>query len=137
MIARSKPLSRLEMMIETFTDWIKHRREMREFRLLDRTEFDRIASDLRVSPDDLEELVRQGPHSADELPKMFKALGIDEAALATAQPLMLQDMQRVCALCGQKRRCDRDLVAGTAAEHYQDYCPNVPTIAQVLTKTPD
>jgi hypothetical protein len=137
MIAPSKPLSRLEILIETFTDWIKHRREMREFRLLDRTEFDRIASDLRISPDDLEELVRQGLHSADELPKMFKALGIDEAALATAQPLMLQDMQRVCALCGQKRRCDRDLVAGMAAEHYQDYCPNVPTIAQALTKTPD
>ena len=49
MIAPSKPLSRLEILIETFTDWIKHRREMREFRLLDRTEFDRIASDLRIS----------------------------------------------------------------------------------------
>jgi hypothetical protein len=109
---------------------------MSEFRQLDRTEFDRIASDLRVSPDDLEELVRKGPHSADELPKMLKALGIEKAALANAQPLMLQDIQRVCSLCGQKRRCDRDLFAGTAAEHYQDYCPNVPTIAQLVTKTP-
>jgi transcriptional regulator with XRE-family HTH domain len=136
MIAHRKPLSRFEMAVETFTDWIKHRRELRDLRQLDRIDFDRIASDLTVSPEALEELVRQGPHSADELPKMLKALGVEEAALANAQPLMLRDMERVCAICGQKRQCDRDLVAGTAAEHYQDYCPNAPTIAQLRKPAP-
>src|SRR5262249_27804134 len=122
---------RLELLISTFADWLKHRREMREMRQLDRDEFDRIASDLRVSSVDLEDLVRQGPHAAAELPKLLKALGIDEADLASAQPLLLRDMERVCALCGQKRQCDRDIIAGTSAEHYTDYCPNAPTIEQL------
>ena len=44
------------------------------------------------------------------------------------EPLVLRDMERVCAMCNHKRECDRDLDAGTAAEHYEDYCLNAPTI---------
>ena len=55
-------------------------------------------------------------------------LGIDEEALARTQPLVLRDMERVCALCTHKGQCDRDLAAGTAAEHYEEYCLNAPTI---------
>jgi hypothetical protein len=131
MTANAKPYPRLELVISTFADWLKHRREMREMRELDRDEFDRIASDLRVSSVDLEELVRQGPHAVDELPRLLEALGINEAALANAQPMLLRDMERVCALCGHKRQCDHDLIAGTSAEHFADYCPNAPTIAQL------
>jgi hypothetical protein len=40
-------------------------------------------------------------------------------------------MERVCALCGHKRQCDRDLASGASAEHYQEYCLNAPTIAQL------
>ena len=136
MTAQAKPFPRLELVLSTFADWIKHRREMREVRQLDRADFDRIATDLRVSPADLDELVRQGPHSADELPKMLKALGISEADLAKTQPTLLRDMERVCALCGHKRRCDRDLIAGTAAEHFTGYCPNAPTIEQLDQTAP-
>jgi hypothetical protein len=121
-------------LIGSFIDWINHRRELNEMRQLDRSEFDRIASDLRISPDDLDELVRQGPHAADELPQLLKALGVDEGDLASAEPLLLRDMERVCALCQQKRQCDHDLAAGTSAEHYKDYCGNAPTIEQ-FTKT--
>ena len=97
-------------------------------RQLNTAEFDRIASELRVSPSDLSELVRQGPHAADELPQMLKALGIDEEALSRTQPLVLRDMERVCALCHQKGECVREFAAGTVAEHYEEYCPNAPTI---------
>jgi hypothetical protein len=128
MTAESKPYPRVEFLINSFADWLKHRRELHEMRQMDRSEFDRIAGDLRVTPDDLEELVRQGPHAADELPKMLKALGINEASLARAQPLVLRDMERVCAMCNHKRECDRDLSAGTAAQHYEAYCGNAPTL---------
>ena len=100
-------------------------------RQLNTAEFDRIANDLRVSPADLNELVRHGPHAADELPKLLKALGIDETDLARVEPLVLHDMERVCALCQHKRECDRDLAAGTSAEHYKGYCLNAPTIEQL------
>ena len=128
MTTQSKPNPVFETLIKTFSDWLRHRRELNELRQLDRSEFDRIASELRVSPDDLNELVHLGAHAADELPNMLKALGIDREALARSEPLVLRDMERVCALCHQKRECDRELAAGTATEHYQGYCPNAPTI---------
>lgn len=128
MSTENKPYPIVQDLIDSFAGWLKHRRELNEMRQLDRTDFDRIASDLRVSPDDLEELVRLGEHSSDEMPKMLEQLGIDEERLGKAHPLLLRDMERVCALCRHKSECDRDLVAGTAAEHYQGYCPNAPTI---------
>lgn len=132
MTAQSKPYPVFETLLNTFKDWLKHRRELNELRQLDTVEFGRIASELRISPDDLNELVHLGPHAADELPNMLKALGIDREALARAEPLALRDMERVCALCHDKGQCDRDLAAGTAAEHYRGYCPNASAIGDVL-----
>ena len=131
MTAYSKPFPHVELLLSTFTDWLKHRRELNEMRQLDRVDFDRIASDLRVSPGDLDELVRQGPHAADEMPRMLEALGIDIDDIASAQPLLLRDMERVCALCQDKRQCVHDLAAGTACEHYREYCLNRVTIDQL------
>jgi len=131
MTAHSSPYPRLETLLSTFSEWLKHRRELNEMRQMDRADFDRIASDLRVSPHDLEELIQHGPHAADELPKLLKALGIDESDLASTHPLVLRDMERVCALCRHKLQCDRDLAAGTSAEHYADYCLNAPTIERL------
>jgi len=128
MTAQSKPYPAVQLLISTFADWLKHRRELNELRQMDRADFDRIAEDLRVSPGDLDELVRRGPHAADELPVMLRALGIDAQKLARTEPMLLRDMERVCAMCNQKPQCDRDLIAGTAAEHYEGYCLNAPTI---------
>jgi len=118
----------VDYLIDTFGNWLKHRRELSEIRQMDRTDFDRIAGDLRISTGDLDRLVHQGPHAADELPQLLKALGIDKERLAQTEPMLLRDMERVCSLCDQKRQCDRDLAAGTSAEHFEEYCLNAPTI---------
>ena len=123
-----KPFSLLQSLVGTFTDWLNHRRDLREIRQIDTTEFGRIASDLRVSAGDLDTLVRQGPHAADELPKLLDMLGIDHEQLSRTEPLVLRDMERVCAMCASKHPCDRDLAAGTSAAHYEKYCLNAPTI---------
>ena len=128
MSTQDHPYPRVEFLIDTFADWLKHRRELSEIRQMDRSDFERIASDLRVSPGELDTLVDRGPHAADELPKLLKALGIDQADLARTEPMVLRDMERVCALCHHKRECDRDLAAGTSAGHYEGYCLNAPTI---------
>ena len=128
MTSQQHPFPRVEALINTFSDWLRHRQDLSEVRRMDTTEFDRIASDLRVSPGELDTLVRRGPHAADELPKLLKALGINEADLARTEPLVLRDMERVCAMCASKKQCDRDLAAGTSAEHYEGYCLNAPTI---------
>ncbi|OAF00816.1 hypothetical protein AYJ54_30200 [Bradyrhizobium centrolobii] len=128
MSTASRPYPIVQDLIESFANWLKHRRELNEMRQLDRADFDRIASDLRIAPDDLEELVRHGRHAADELPKMLDQLGISAEQLGRTQPLLLRDMERVCALCGHKSQCDRDLADGTAAENYQGYCGNASTL---------
>jgi Family of unknown function (DUF6455) len=132
---QTKPYPVVTKLVDLFGDWLKHRQEIRELRGLDSGEFASIAHELRVAPADLEMLVRRGPHAGDELPKLLKALGIDEKALSRTEPLVLRDMARVCALCRQKPRCDRDLDAGTSPEHYADYCLNASTIEALEQKT--
>ena len=128
MTVQETPRPVISRVVDIFGEWLKHRRELREMREIDAANFGRIAGDLRMSSADLEALVRQGPHAADELPKMLAALGIDQDNLARTEPFVLRDMERVCALCSHKRQCDRDLAAGTAAAHYEEFCANAPTI---------
>lgn len=118
----------VENAINLFGDWLEHRREIRELRGINSGDLARIAQDLCVTPADLDALVRQGPHASDELPRLLKSLGIDEAALSRTQPLLQRDMMRVCSACQQKTRCDHDLDAGTSAQHYEEYCLNAPSI---------
>jgi hypothetical protein len=128
MTVQEKPYPVVSLVVDAFGDWLKHRREMREMSEMDAANFSQIAGELRMSTTDLEALVRQGPHAADELPKMLTALGIDQEALARTEPHVLRDMERVCSMCNHKRQCDRDLATGTAAKHYETYCGNADTI---------
>ena len=128
MTVQEKPYPVVSLVVDIFGEWLKHRRELKEMREMDAASFDRIAGELRMSSTDLEALVRRGPHAADELPKMLAALGVDQDSLARSEPLVLRDMERVCTLCRHKRQCDRELAAGTAAEHYETYCLNASTI---------
>ena len=119
----------VESVIDLFARWLEHRREIAELCTCDAISREKIAIDLGVSPGELDQLVRLGPHAADELPKMMAALGLDAKAIARAQPLVMRDLERVCALCARKDRCDLDLAAGTAAPHYKEYCVNAETLA--------
>jgi len=128
----SKPLA--SRLIESFGEWLEHRRKISEMQGFDPGEFDRIAHELGVTSRDLGTLVRKGPHAADELPRMLAALGIDAEKISRAQPMVYHDMERVCARCVSKGRCDRDLDADTAALHYEEYCANAPTIDALIEK---
>ena len=134
MTVENQAPSVVERLTNTFSDWLKHRRELSEMHQLTVTDFCRIANDLRLSPAVLDELVRHGPHTVDELPRLLAALGISGQDLLRIEPLVVQDMERVCALCGHKRQCDRDLAEGTSAEHYREYCLNAPTIEELGVK---
>ncbi len=121
----------VESVIDLFARWLEHRCEIAELCTCDAITRENIATDLGVSPGELDQLVRRGPHAADELPKMMAAVGLDAQAIARAQPLVMRDLERVCALCEQKTQCGRDLTAGTAAQHYKEYCANAATLASL------
>jgi hypothetical protein len=131
MTSQDNPYPVVTRVIEVFGDWLRHRRDLHEMQELgqsDAGEFARIADELGVSAAELDTFVRRGAHAADEMPQLLLALGIDEAALARAEPRMVTDLQRICALCGHKRRCHRELAAGTAADHYPEFCDNAAMI---------
>ena len=121
--------------VDMLGKWLKHRQEIREIRNFSSAEFASIARELCVTPADLDRLVRKGPDAVRELPKLLKALDIDEMALSRTEPLVLRDMERVCAFCQRKARCGHDLDAGTLAQDYLGYCPNAPTIAALGGKS--
>ena len=131
MASQIKTYPIVENAINLFGDWLKHRQEMRELRDMNSGDFERIARDLCVSPAELDEVVRQGPHASDELPRLLKSLGIDEATLSWTQPVLQRDMMRVCASCRQKARCNHDLDAGILAQSYEEYCPNAQAIEEL------
>jgi hypothetical protein len=134
MATRTKTYPIVENALNVFGDWLKHRQEIREFRDMNSGDFVRIARDLCVSPAELDAVVRQGPHASDELPRLLKSLGIDEASLSRTQPVLQRDMVRVCASCRQKARCNYDLDEGTSAQHYEEYCPNALAIEELDQK---
>ena len=135
MTSQAKTYPIVESAINLFGDWLKHRQEMREMREMDSGDFARIARDLCVSPAELDEVVRRGPHASDELPRLLKVLGIDEATLSRTQPVLQRDMLRVCASCQQKALCNHDLDDGILAQRYEEYCPNAPAIEELGRKS--
>ncbi len=134
MTAQTKSFPLVDAVIDSFTQWIRHRREIAETCNCDVQELDRIARDFGVSADDLNEMVRRGPHAADELPQMIEALGLDPDAIARTHALVMYDMERVCAQCKHKQRCREDLEEGTTLQGYDEYCGNALTLESLRGK---
>jgi uncharacterized protein YjiS (DUF1127 family) len=134
MTTQTKTYPIVQSAINLFGDWLQHQREMRELRDMNSGDFARIARDLSVTPAELDAVVRQGPHASNELPRLLKVLGIDEATLSRTQPVLQRDMGRVCSACQQKALCNHDLDSGTLAQRYDEYCPNAPAIDELGQK---
>ena len=126
----------VEAIIDIIADWVKRYRYAAglrgELARCGPEEVARAASELGLSSDELVRLARKGPHAADQLKKLLLALGVDRKKLASRDPGMMRDLQRVCITCGCKPRCERELAAGTAAQHYRNYCPNAISLAALF-----
>ena len=135
MPVQNQQVSMVAKLTGIFGDWLQYRRSIREIESRDSSAFKRVAEELGITSRDLETMILRGPHAADELPKMLEALGISADAISRVQPLVYHDMERVCALCVDKGRCNRDLASGTSAKHYEDYCCNATTIDALTPKS--
>jgi hypothetical protein len=91
-----------------------------------------IAHELGVHPTELVNLAKKGPHAADLLNKLLRAIGIEPNELAHHDPLVMRDLQRLCSTCGFKRQCEFDLANGESADNFREYCPNTFTIDALL-----
>lgn len=89
----------------------------------------RMAQDLGVGLQDLQQLKASPRCGETLLPAMMSRFGVDQAALGPRAGGAVQDMRRVCAACPSKRRCRRALAANTPAEDCRGFCPNAETLA--------
>jgi len=109
-------------------DRLAAQRESEMFVALGHDQFDRMAHDLGMSADDLQEIAMSGAHASDEAPHMMEALGLDPEAVQHDQRAVYLDVLRNCSHCDAKRRCDHDLTSGQAAAHFEEYCLNAYTL---------
>jgi hypothetical protein len=102
--------------------WNRRRRTMAELDW-------RIAHDLAVSPADLRVLAGKWPD--DLLSRRLEQLDLDAAHV---EPQVLRDLERVCTLCGSKRRCRHDLAGDPSESRWLEYCPNATTLGALVAE---
>lgn len=64
-----------------------------------------------------------------EMPLMMLSLGIEPALLKLDHPALYSSMESVCAGCGSKEDCRKDLAEEAAASQYTRYCGNAATLS--------
>jgi hypothetical protein len=119
---RPSPFARLA---QWWQNWNRRRRNIAELDW-------RIAHDLGISRADLRVLAGKWPD--DSLSRRLDQLDFDAAELAHREPQVLRDLERVCTLCGSKRRCGRDLAGDPSDSRWLEYCPNVTTLNALVAE---
>ena len=118
-----------------FGNWERKRRLLRQdrrrFRDLTDDEVARMARDVGLSSFDLCEMVRLGPDASQSLARRMAALHIDIDKISQTNMGLVRDMQRLCATCGNKSRCDMHLVIDSENLVWRRYCPNERFLAEL------
>jgi hypothetical protein len=126
----------LDAVFHAISNWVNDIRErtnqLRELGQCSPDEISAIARDLKITTADLRAISRKGAGSAENLQKMLAALHIDRKTVDQGSPAVLRDLQRLCVTCGNKQRCEHEFDAGTAAEHFHEFCPNSYTLDALL-----
>jgi len=95
------------------------RRELDALTTADRST---IAADLGITESQLRQLAAQD-NGPPQLHKMMEALKIPLAEMSS-DPRLQRDMETVCSICNQKRKCRRALQNGHATAQFHAFCPN-------------
>jgi hypothetical protein len=97
-------------------------------------EMERIARDVGVSGADLSILAGKWPDAADQLYWRMNEIKLDRMEVTQADPQVMRDLQRVCTVCGSKRRCEYELANNPADPVWQKYCPNATTLSALVAE---
>ena len=84
--------------------------------------------DVGVSGADLSILAGKWPDAADLLYWRMNEIKLDRREITQADPQVMRDLQRVCTVCGSKRRCEHALANNSSDPAWQKYCPNTMTL---------
>ncbi len=87
-----------------------------------------MASDAGMSVAELRALADKDENSAQLLALRMDALRLNTVDIERRQPKVMQDLQRLCSLCGAKHQCEHDLKDNPADPSWRAYCPNADTL---------
>jgi len=108
--------------------WNGRRRTMVDLDRCGPAETECIARDVGVSGADLSILAGKWPDAADLLYWRMNEINLDRKEITHADPQVMRDLQRVCTVCGSKRRCGHELANNPSDPAWQKYCPNATTL---------
>src|SRR5215471_5065186 len=108
--------------------WNGRRRAMADFESCGSAEMERIARDVGISKAGLSILASKWPDAADLLYSRMNEVNLDRKEITQAHPQVVRDLQRVCTVCGSKRRCEHALANNPSDPAWQKYCPNATTL---------
>src|SRR5262245_979147 len=112
-----------------FREWSRRCTRLGELESCGPAEVEHIARNLGMSRGELSVLAGKWPDAADLLSRRLKQVN-----LAAVEPQVLRDLERVCTLCGSKRKCEYDLSTHPSNPVWTEYCPNAPTIGALMAE---
>lgn len=119
-------------LIERALAWWRESRatwqRLHELELLSDAEIGRMAHDIGVTPDEFLRLIKEPNGSAALLERRLATLGLEPDHVREISSLLFADLQRTCALCADKARCEHDLDHRPGSREWESYCPNAGTL---------
>jgi hypothetical protein len=127
----------VEVALTAVAEWVSIYRDTigslhDEFGLCEPDEVMRMAKEIGLTPSQLHELANEGPGTANLLKNMLVALHVDPKVLADTDPFIRRELQWLCLTCSNKKRCEHELAAGTATDHFREFCPNAVSIDELF-----
>jgi hypothetical protein len=114
--------------------WNGRRRAMADLDSWGPAEMERIVRDVGVSGADLSILASKWPDAADLLYWRMNEANLDRKEITHADPQVMRDLQRVCTVCGSKRRCEHQPAKDPSNPVWQKYCPNATTLLTLVAE---
>ena len=99
--------------------WNGARRAMADLDNCGSAEMERIARDVGVGGADLSVLAGKWPDAADLLYWRMNEIKLDRMEITQADAQVMRDLQRVCTVCGSKRRCEHALAKNPSDPAWQ------------------
>ena len=119
----------VEALLSHLRDWWRARNELAG---IDPTELGRVAAELGMTPEGLEDLVARGPDAANLLYERMRALGISRSDVGHAANGLMRDLERTCACCNEKGVCEKDLIRQPNDPGWKSYCPNAVSLESLM-----
>jgi len=90
-------------------------------------EVEHIAHDVGLTASELRTIASRGAQAL-LLEDRMRLLGLDRQEVARKGIDVVRDMERLCAMCDERRQCIRDLAADDHSDRWKSYCRNAQTL---------